>query len=205
MFEDLRKLPNQITLMRILLIPVMWFLILKGYPLYYIGILLIFCGITDVLDGYLARKLNQMTEFGSRLDSWGDNILLISTIIWTALRMPEVFTENYLLMSTALGFYGLYLIVGAVKFHRFGNLHLYLSKAATLTAYLFLLHAFLTGSYSRGFFIFTAVISIISDIEGILIEVFCSHVDEHMGSIFLLYIKGEISFIDKIKKFFKRR
>lgn len=205
MFENLRKLPNQITLIRICLIPIMWFLVLKDYPLYYIGILLIICGITDILDGYLARKLNQMTEFGSRLDSWGDNILLISTILWTAIRMPEVFTENFLLMFTALGFYGLYLFLGAVKFHRFGNLHLYLSKAASFFAYIFLLHAFLTGNYSRGLFIFTAILSILSTIEGILIEFFSSHVDEHMGSIFLLYIKGEITFIDKVKRYFKKR
>jgi len=203
MFEDLKKISNQITLVRLSLLPFMWFLILKNYPLYYVGILLIICGVTDVLDGYLARKLNQVTELGSRMDSWADNLLFISAILWTALRMSEIFTENLFLMFTALGFYGSFLLVGAVKFHRFANLHLYLSKVATLLAYLFLVHAFLTGKYSRDFFIFIAFVSILSNIEGIATQLILSQVDEHMGSLLFLYLKKESPLYLWIKKLFR--
>lgn len=203
MLEDLKKISNQITLVRIFLLPFMWLLILKDYPLYYVGILLIICGVTDVLDGYLARKLNQLTDLGSRMDSWADNILLISAILWTALRLPEVFTENSFLMFTALGFYGTFLLVGAVKFRRFANLHLYLSKAASLIAYLFLVHALLTGSYSRGFFILTASVSILSNTEGIAALLILSQVDEHMGSLVFLYLKEESPLVLWIKRVFR--
>ena len=203
MLEDLKKISNQITLVRLSLLPFMWFLILKNYPLYYVGILLIICGVTDVLDGYLARKLNQVTELGSRLDSWADNLLVISAILWTALRMPEIFTENLFLMFTALGFYGIFLLVGAVKFHRFANLHLYLSKFATLVAYFFLVHALLTGRYSRGFFIFTAFVSILSNIEGIATQLILSQVDEHMGSLVFLYLKEDSPLSCWIRKVFR--
>lgn len=203
MFKDLKKISNQITLVRLTLLPFMWFLILKNYPLYYVGILLIICGVTDVLDGYLARKLNQVTELGSKLDSWADNLLVMSALLWTALRMPEIFTENLLLMFTALGFYGIFLLVGAVKFHRFANLHLYLSKIATLLAYLFLVHALLTGKYSRGFFIFTACVSILSNIEGITTQLILSQVDEHMGSLVFLYLKGDSPLSLWLKRFFR--
>ena len=205
MLEDLKKISNQITLVRLSLLPIMWFLILKGYPLYYVGILLIICGITDALDGYLARKLNQVTELGSRMDSWADNLLLISAILWTALRMSEIFTENLFLMLTALGFYGIFLLVGAVKFHRFANLHLYLSKVATLLAYLFLVHALLTGKYSRSFFIFTASVSILSNIEGITIQLILPQVDEHMRSIIFLCLKEDNPISLWIKRVFRDR
>jgi len=203
MLEDLKKISNQITLVRIFLLPFMWLLIIKDYPLYYVGILLIICGVTDVLDGYLARKLNQLTDLGSRLDSWADNILLISAILWTALRLPEVFTENLFLMFTALGVYGTFLLVGAVKFRRFANLHLYLSKAASLIAYLFLVHALLTGSYSRAFFILTASVSILSNTEGIAALLILSQVDEHMGSLVFLYLKEESPLVLWIKRVFR--
>lgn len=203
MFEDFKKIANQITLVRILLLPFMWFLILKDYPLYYIGILLIICGVSDVLDGYLARKLNQLTDLGSRLDSWGDNLLLISAILWTAIRLPEVFTENSFLMFTALGFYGTFLLVGAVKFHRFANLHLYLSKIASLLAYFFLVHAFLTGNYNRGLFILTASASILSNTEGIAAQLILSQVDEHMGSLAFLYLKRDSPLVLWIRRIFK--
>lgn len=203
MLEDLKKISNQITLVRLSLLPLMWYLILMNYPLYYVGILLIICGVTDVLDGYLARRLDQVTEIGSRMDSWADNILLISAILWTALRLPEVFTENLPLMLTALGFYAAFLLVGAVKFHRFANLHLYLSKVATLVAYLFLVHALLTGIYSRGFFIFAALISILSNIEGIATQLILPQVDEHMGSLIFLYLKGDTPLVLWIKRLFR--
>jgi len=203
MLEDLKKISNQITLIRLSLLPFMWFLVLKGYPLYYVGILLIICGITDALDGYLARKLNQVTDLGSRMDSWADNILVISALLWTALRMPEIFTENLILMFTALGFYGIFLLVGVVKFQRFANLHLYLSKVATLLAYLFLVHALLTGRYSRGLFIFTASVSILSNIEGIAIQLILSKVDEHLGSLVFLYLKEDSPLFLWIKKLFR--
>ncbi len=205
MLEDLKKISNQITLVRLSLIPLMWFFILGSHPLYYVGILLIICGVTDVLDGYLARRLNQVTEIGSRMDSWADNLLLISAILWTALRLPEVFTENPHLMFIALGFYGIFLLVGAVKFHRFANLHLYLSKIATLLAYFFLVHALLTGRYSRGFFIFTALVSILSNIEGIATQLILSKVDEHMGSLAFLYLREDSPLVLWIKKLFRDR
>lgn len=203
MLEDFKKIPNQITILRLLLLPLMWFFILRGYPLYYVGVLFIVCGITDVLDGYLARKLNQMSEFGSRLDSWGDNLLLISAIIWVAIRLPEVFTENYLLMFTAIGFYGTYLLVAAIKFHRFANLHLYLSKGATFLAYIFLVLALLMGEYSRGLFIFTASIGILANIEGIVILLIYKEVDEHIGSLVFYCMKEDGKISRWLRKIFK--
>ena len=121
MLTELKKISNQLTMLRLLLIPVIWFFALKRFPFYFIGVAFIVCGATDILDGYFARKLNQVSKFGSRLDSWADNLLLISAIIWVAMLMPEVFTENAVLITISLLFYALFLIVGLIKFRRFAN------------------------------------------------------------------------------------
>ncbi|MFN3551108.1 MAG: CDP-alcohol phosphatidyltransferase family protein [Endomicrobiia bacterium] len=71
-------LPNIVSFLR--LISVIIFLLLFYYGrIYYAIIILIFSAITDLLDGFLARVLNQQTPIGSFLDPLADKILVIVT------------------------------------------------------------------------------------------------------------------------------
>ncbi len=74
-------LANQLTILRIFLIPV--FIILIGYnkPLYAL-IVFIIAGLTDALDGFIARKFNQITTLGKILDPIADKALLVSGFIF---------------------------------------------------------------------------------------------------------------------------
>ena len=49
-----------------------------GYSVAVIGI---FAAVTDILDGYLARKLNQITEFGKVIDPLADKVLIVFVVI----------------------------------------------------------------------------------------------------------------------------
>ena len=70
------KIVNLITLSRIILAPVILVLfILDNYLLCLL--LFIFAGITDYLDGYLARKYNAESQLGEILDPIADKILII--------------------------------------------------------------------------------------------------------------------------------
>ncbi|WP_319370786.1 CDP-alcohol phosphatidyltransferase family protein [uncultured Ilyobacter sp.] len=200
MWSDLKKISNQVTLLRFLFLFIMWLGVFQKKPTYYLAFGFILCGITDFLDGFLARKLNQITEIGSRLDSWADNFLLISGILWTVMLMPEIFTDNKLIFLVTLGTYITFLLVGFIKFRRFANLHLYLSKFSTVVLYAFLVHAFFIGSYSKTFFYFTVGISFISALEGITVFLISSEVNENMGSIIFNYIDEN----NPIKIWFKR-
>ena len=84
------NLPNKLTIFRMILVPIMViipFLGIKtevlGIPLTYIIIDFIFiiASITDKLDGYLARKNNQVTTFGKFLDPLADKILVLAAMM----------------------------------------------------------------------------------------------------------------------------
>lgn len=72
------NLPNIITFIRIALIPV--FLIIyytsDGPSYFWAAFIFWFAGVSDALDGYLARKLNQSTPFGAFLDPVADKVMV---------------------------------------------------------------------------------------------------------------------------------
>lgn len=83
------NLPNKLTIFRIILVPIMVIIpflgitgTISGIPISWIIIDLIFilASITDKLDGYLARKKNQITTFGKFLDPLADKILVLAAM-----------------------------------------------------------------------------------------------------------------------------
>ena len=79
-------IPNQITLFRIVLIPV--FIIVFYLPVSWnhFGAFAIFwlAAVSDALDGYLARKLNQSSAFGAFIDPVADKLMVASALIMIA-------------------------------------------------------------------------------------------------------------------------
>lgn len=75
------NLPNKLTLLRILLVPLfVVFLLIEQIPLSCLWALIVFvlASITDFFDGYIARKYNMVTDFGKFADPLADKILVIS-------------------------------------------------------------------------------------------------------------------------------
>lgn len=88
--EQMKLLPNQLTAARIVLLPILWaFAFLKLPVVLGIGPIISFA--TDVLDGYAARRLGQVSAFGSKLDSLADNLLIPSGLVWLWMLKPEVY------------------------------------------------------------------------------------------------------------------
>ena len=77
--------PNQITLLRLGILP--FFLILIAYERYrYALLILVLAGCSDGIDGLLARKLNQKSAIGAYLDPIADKLLLSSSFILLAME-----------------------------------------------------------------------------------------------------------------------
>jgi len=78
------NVPNALSFMRILLVPVFLWLIVSDHTIWAIGVLA-FSSITDFLDGYLARKWNQQTRLGQLLDPAADRLYIFATLLGLAL------------------------------------------------------------------------------------------------------------------------
>ncbi|WP_226646320.1 CDP-diacylglycerol--glycerol-3-phosphate 3-phosphatidyltransferase [Microbulbifer variabilis] len=76
-------LANQLTLLRVALIPVLVLVFYLPYKWSYIASAIIFAAAaaTDWLDGYLARKLNQSTAFGAFLDPVADKLMVATALV----------------------------------------------------------------------------------------------------------------------------
>ncbi len=86
-------LANQLTLLRIVLIPAFVLLVVYGY----LGsALLVFSrpGLTDALDGLIARRAGQRTSLGAWLDPMADKLLLVTTFI--VLTLPGIPLINHM-------------------------------------------------------------------------------------------------------------
>lgn len=75
--------PNKLTILRVILIPIYMILYLSCGQSGVYGALGIFilASLTDQLDGYLARKNNEVTTFGKLMDPLADKILMMSALI----------------------------------------------------------------------------------------------------------------------------
>lgn len=72
-------LPNAISLLRLLLVPVVVFALARGA--YAVALAsFVTAGLSDAADGYLARRLKQHTAFGALLDAAADKLLVVCTM-----------------------------------------------------------------------------------------------------------------------------
>ena len=84
---------NQLTFLRILIIPAFVLLVTYGY-LGWALLAFIAAGLTDALDGLIARRANQRTSLGAWLDPMADKLLLVTTFI--VLTLPAVDVTNHI-------------------------------------------------------------------------------------------------------------
>ncbi|KRQ86447.1 CDP-diacylglycerol--glycerol-3-phosphate 3-phosphatidyltransferase [Caloramator mitchellensis] len=76
------NIPNALTLIRFLLVPFYLYIYFSGFSNSFVYAMLIFfvAGVTDVLDGFIARRFNMITKWGTLLDPLADKIMLLTVL-----------------------------------------------------------------------------------------------------------------------------
>ncbi len=74
--------PNKLTLLRVIMIPVfMAFYMYIPWPNFFATVIFVLAFLTDMLDGYLARKNNQVSNFGKIMDPLADKVLVAAAMV----------------------------------------------------------------------------------------------------------------------------
>lgn len=82
------NIPNQLTTLRVLLIPAFMFFFSSDMASGHLIATIIFiaASLTDFLDGYLARKWNLVSNFGKIMDPFADKLLVLTALIYLAIE-----------------------------------------------------------------------------------------------------------------------
>lgn len=161
------NVPNVLSLYRIGIAPVIaWFVYAADYRLF--TLFFVISLITDILDGFIARRFNLQTAVGARLDSLGDIINVILGVVGMFRFQYSSVREYIVWFIVIAGLYLLVLFVSFARFRKYSSLHLYSSK---ITGYLqggFFVVLFCAGFYAAVFWIMFAV-SCLSYVEEIAV------------------------------------
>ncbi|MBR2337976.1 MAG: CDP-alcohol phosphatidyltransferase family protein [Clostridia bacterium] len=88
------NIPNVLSLVRLALLPIFAVLYLKSDGqdalLYWALGVLVFSGLTDLLDGVIARRFNQITEIGKLLDPLADKLTQVAVLVCLAIRYHDL-------------------------------------------------------------------------------------------------------------------
>jgi CDP-diacylglycerol--glycerol-3-phosphate 3-phosphatidyltransferase len=162
------NLPNFLSLLRLVAAPVLLILAAAKRPTAYL-VLLVAALLSDAVDGFLARRLNQRTELGARLDSWGDFAIYMTVPLGAWWLWPEVILREATFVSAAVASFVLPVAFGFLKYRRLTSYH---TRGAKLSAVLLSAGALLlfAGGPAWPFRLAVAVL-VLAELEEIAITV----------------------------------
>lgn len=119
------------------------FVLVDHEPVAWFAVLYALLGVTDYLDGKLARAWNQTSAFGSRLDAMADVAYYLSTAYFAIRLFPAYVTPNLPYLGGCLVLYAALLLVSKVRVGRIVLPHTHLSRVAGALVVLALFASFL--------------------------------------------------------------
>lgn len=175
-----KNIPNILSVIRIVLsLSLMLFV---GYRTVFF-LIFILCGLSDLLDGIIARKTNSQSELGARLDSLGDllffMVVLVCVVIWAWEGLLTLLP--YIAAITLIRFANL--AIAAIRFRKFAGIHTYANKATGLLIFISFGVFILTGTIIA--FIPVCAVAVISALEEMLILLTAKELDLDRKSIFV--------------------
>lgn len=123
---------------------------------------------TDMIDGFLARKLKITSPRGSQLDSMGDQITFIIGLIGLFVFEREFINENYILIIIAFVPYIIQMLIAFKKYGKATSFHTYLAKLSAFTQAVFILSSLFFGP-NIGLFYFMIGLGFLETFEEIVL------------------------------------
>lgn len=139
-------------------------------------------GISDIFDGYIARKTHNESQLGATLDSIAD-FLLIVVLLFILIPIIHIPIWIVIWIFCIAMIRGCSFIVGFVKYHAIALLHTYANKITGFALFSFPVIEILFGIHVTGYII--CIIATISAIEELMINVRSKQLLRNVKSIFV--------------------
>lgn len=134
----LKYVPNALTVLRFLLIPIIVIVCVQGQYILAIAVLSI-SGLTDILDGTIARKYNYITDFGKLMDPLADKATQISLLTTLFIKgaipiwiLAIVVLKEFCMVSGASFLYGKELVVSSKWYGKLATVLFYVAMVISL-------------------------------------------------------------------------
>ena len=101
--KELWTIPNMLSLLRILLVPIIVYLYCFKQDNLWTLILVVFSTLTDVVDGFIARKYNQITDLGKLLDPVADKLTQLAVFACLITRFKLMLLPFCVLLVKEVG------------------------------------------------------------------------------------------------------
>ena len=133
-----KHIPNILTMLRFVLIPfILYFLSIDNYILTFVFLTL--SGITDVLDGFIARKFNFITDFGKLIDPLADKATQLLTLAALVLKniiplwiLGLLVLKEFIMIAGASFLYGKELVVSSKWYGKLATVLIYVAIVCSL-------------------------------------------------------------------------
>ena len=198
--------PNMLSLSRIIFLPLLFWLLNSGYHYWFLAAYIVLA-TTDLFDGVLARKFEQVSHLGKELDSLADLFFYIATAYFIYYLFPEVILANQVYLIIFFSLLGFSFILSAILFRRPVMMHTRILRInAVLVSLLMVASFWFDTTYITRFIIFLYFYGFT---EEILIFLIYGNVNPDTKSIFELNekkrekppgLKAESEFVRKKKR-----
>ena len=173
-----RHIPNLLSIIRIVL-ALFIIIVAKNNRLLFVIVLL--CGLTDVLDGYIARKYKVESKVGAKLDSLGDYTFFLMLVLYFFIWRLNLIKDNSIFIVLVIMVRLSSLVVCWIKNKKVYSLHTIANKITGLLLYVGILVEILVER--KDILVFLLVISLISAIEELMIMITIKQPDSNIKII----------------------
>ena len=126
------NLPNLISALRLGMVPLLASLALEHKAELFLTILALSL-FTDALDGFLARRLDQVTKLGTQMDSWADMATYAVMLLGLYVIWPDIYQSESTYLVIAFSSWLVPLLVCFARFQKFPSYHTWAAKLAAVS------------------------------------------------------------------------
>lgn len=178
----MKHIPNSISILRLALSCILFFVMDNVTLLFTLYIL---CGISDVADGYIARRMKAETNLGAKLDSIAD-VALYAFIVFMLISWTNMLSDKIVLYTLALIIIikSANLFITRIKFKQWNILHTLGNKSIGLIVYLSMPIFYFQPDFSPSISLTICILAIIAALEESLILITSGNYNVNRKSIF---------------------